>query len=637
MDRRRTPRQEAIRMASSPAQGRPKLSHDTLWVGGLVGGFLLLYLRTLCPTVYLGDTGEISTAIATGGVIHPPGYPLFWLFGRLAMAVVPVGEPAFRIGCAVALAAAAAVGTLYLLCRELGAAPVAAATAAAVFGAGHTFWEHATQVEVYAPHALLVTLLLVTALRYARTGRLRWLGAATLAGSLGLAHHLTIVLLIPGLLVICGRRLWVDAGLGRRLALVAALLVVGPALYSVLLIRARAEPLHAWGHPDTPALLWNHASAHIYRGLLAAPNSVRLAAGMDRASELYTADFAWGIALLPFIGAVMLWKRDRRIAVGMLLAVAAVLLYNACYTIDDIAGYYLAAWVVAAALLALALDAGWGRVRAARGAGALAGAVALVMVGSLLGRNWGACDLSATVWVREFARHKLESTAARSVLVTSADIDTFPVWYAQDVLGIRPDVVTIDRAIVRGTWIAEYYGADPSRWYFYHLRRKGVPAPLDTPRDRQTVAQMVNDTYLIDLLRGGLHGRPIFTTFSEAGANVDQDPNVFLRWLRAHFDLSAQGIVMRWQPHAAPRTPAALLADSELAWNKIHLPDRREIRRHHEPDLDNIAEHYANLLVVYGDLARSAGRREQAEAIYRRALAYSPHYHAAALALAALK
>src|SRR6185295_11592538 len=126
-------------MASSPAQGRPQLSHDTLWASGLVGGFLLLYLRTLCPTVYVGDTGEISTAIATGGVIHPPGYPLFWLLGRLALLVVPVGEPAFRIGCLVALSAAFAVGMLYLLAREFGAAPVAAAAAAAVFGVGHTF------------------------------------------------------------------------------------------------------------------------------------------------------------------------------------------------------------------------------------------------------------------------------------------------------------------------------------------------------------------------------------------------------------------------------------------------------------------------------------------------------------------
>src|SRR5262249_18279037 len=48
---------------------------------GISLAFALLYLRTLCPTVYLGDSGEICTAIASGGITHPPGYPLFSLLG----------------------------------------------------------------------------------------------------------------------------------------------------------------------------------------------------------------------------------------------------------------------------------------------------------------------------------------------------------------------------------------------------------------------------------------------------------------------------------------------------------------------------------------------------------------------------
>src|SRR5881275_2780551 len=93
----------------------------------LAAGFLLIYLRSLCPTVYLGDSGEISTAIATGGIPHPPGYPLFSLLGRAALALIPWGEPAFRIGCVVAAAAAAAVATLYLIGREVEVSPWAAA------------------------------------------------------------------------------------------------------------------------------------------------------------------------------------------------------------------------------------------------------------------------------------------------------------------------------------------------------------------------------------------------------------------------------------------------------------------------------------------------------------------------------
>src|SRR5437588_11859620 len=103
---------------------------------GLAAAFLYLYLRTLCPTVYLGDPGDFCTAIVTGGVPHPPGYPLFSLLGRAALLLIPIGEPAFRIGCVVAGAAALAVAALFVLAREIGASSWAAATGAAVFGTG---------------------------------------------------------------------------------------------------------------------------------------------------------------------------------------------------------------------------------------------------------------------------------------------------------------------------------------------------------------------------------------------------------------------------------------------------------------------------------------------------------------------
>src|SRR4051794_5179297 len=163
--------------------GRASGSIEGCIPGGLGLAFLGLYLRTLCPTVYLGDSGEISTAIATGGVPHPPGYPLFGLLGRAALALIPWGEPAFRIGCVVAAAAAAAVAVLYLLARELDGSPWAAATGAAVYGSSYSFWSQSTRVEVYSLHALLAALMLLAALRYRRTGQQGALAGMALAGS----------------------------------------------------------------------------------------------------------------------------------------------------------------------------------------------------------------------------------------------------------------------------------------------------------------------------------------------------------------------------------------------------------------------------------------------------------------------
>ena len=112
-----------------------------------------------------------------------------------------------------------------LIARELECGVLSSATATALYGASFTFWNQSTRVEVYSLHVLLSALVLLFALRYRRTGVTRELVLAALAGSLGVAHHLTIVLLCPALLCLCGPRLWQDPGRARRLLSVGAALL----------------------------------------------------------------------------------------------------------------------------------------------------------------------------------------------------------------------------------------------------------------------------------------------------------------------------------------------------------------------------------------------------------------------------
>ena len=45
------------------------------------------YLSTLCPTIFVGDSGELAWAAASLGIAHPPGFPLWTLLGRVAVLV----------------------------------------------------------------------------------------------------------------------------------------------------------------------------------------------------------------------------------------------------------------------------------------------------------------------------------------------------------------------------------------------------------------------------------------------------------------------------------------------------------------------------------------------------------------------
>ena len=51
--------------------------------------WLLVYLTTVSPGVNFIDSGELITAVHEPGIAHPPGYPLYVLYGicRVASAL----------------------------------------------------------------------------------------------------------------------------------------------------------------------------------------------------------------------------------------------------------------------------------------------------------------------------------------------------------------------------------------------------------------------------------------------------------------------------------------------------------------------------------------------------------------------
>ncbi len=94
----------------------------------------IIYGGTLAPTVGAGDSGELVLAADSLGIAHPPGYPLWVLLARL-VALVPIGEVAWRVNALSALLSAAAVGLFYLLATRVALPRLPAAVATAFFAA----------------------------------------------------------------------------------------------------------------------------------------------------------------------------------------------------------------------------------------------------------------------------------------------------------------------------------------------------------------------------------------------------------------------------------------------------------------------------------------------------------------------
>ncbi|MEO8173738.1 MAG: DUF2723 domain-containing protein, partial [Sediminibacterium sp.] len=84
---------------------------------------------------------------------------------------------------------------------------------------------------------------------------------------------------------------------------------------------------------------------------------------------------------------------------------------------------------------------------------ACAAIVLSLCVPSLMAQQeWDDHDRSKKQLARDMARNYLESCAPNAILFTMADNDTYPLWYAQEVEGIRPDVRVVITTLISADW-----------------------------------------------------------------------------------------------------------------------------------------------------------------------------------------
>ncbi len=205
-------------------------------------GVLAVYIVTLCPTIYPGESLGAVTAATKTRFIKSVEYPVWQFLGRIFMLVS--NNKAWALNLLSAVCGAASIALLYRIFARFshtrtrdelirfrgqpGLARYAALAAALLVALSHTFWRASVTASTHTLNALLLLAVTNLLLRYKETRKKRYFMLYGAVYAIGLANFPTMLLLFPVFLVLsilwC-REVYADLiTLGVTLVLAAILL-----------------------------------------------------------------------------------------------------------------------------------------------------------------------------------------------------------------------------------------------------------------------------------------------------------------------------------------------------------------------------------------------------------------------------
>ncbi|MDB9822134.1 DUF2723 domain-containing protein [Deltaproteobacteria bacterium] len=409
----------------------------------------IIYLSTICPTVYLGDSGELAAAAFSLGIPHPSGYPLYSLLGKL-FCLIPIGNIGFRMNL---MSIIFSLGTVWLVYNIIY--KITSSIASAVFGAftlafTPLFWGQTVSAEVYPLHIFFVALLTRLLIYWDENRDLCRLALIAFIAGLSFLNHLQTVMIIPPVLLflfLSDRKMILNL---KAVTIVSILFLFALTVYFYLPIRTQAGAAIHWGDPDNLKSFFDVVSGKSHRSSYVFSKSITdyIIRSKD-AFIIVVKQFGvislfavWGFINLPLFR----WK----------MFYLGIIVFDCFYTIFlntvfiEVTPFNLPTLIVIAILAGIGISDLLKRCRSIidksnAGLFKIANIACCAVPLVLLASNYNRCDQSRNYIAYENTVNIFRTINYGGTVFIDGDNNLFPIIYNRIVERMREDVILYDR------------------------------------------------------------------------------------------------------------------------------------------------------------------------------------------------
>src|SRR4030042_1054435 len=408
----------------------------------------IVYLSTICPTVYLGDSGELIVAAFSLGIPHPSGYPLYALIGKL-FCLIPIGNIGFRMNLMSMFFILGTVCIVYSIIFKITSSTISSIFGAFTLAFTPLFWSQTVSTEVYPLHTFFVALLIMILIYWDEKKDFRYMALFAFIAGLSFLNHLQTIMLAPSVLfflVVSDRKGFLNL---RTFIILSILFLIALTVYIYLPIRTNAGAAIHWGDPNNLKNFFDVVSGRHHRSdyifnmtfieyMIRCKDALMVVVKQSWVILLFG---VWGVLNLP----LMRWK----------MFYLGIIIFDFFYTVFlntvyiEVTPFNLPTLIVITILSGIGISDLLNRCKKI----VIKSDIRIFQISNIacclvpmifLAANYKICDQSRNYIAYEHALNIFRTVNNGGTLIVGADNNLFPITYTRIVERMREDVTLYD-------------------------------------------------------------------------------------------------------------------------------------------------------------------------------------------------